>query len=331
MLPGLYLLLEMRSVSRAAERRGVSQPSLSRALARLRGRLGDQLLIRSGAGMVLTPRAEEIRGRLGQWLEEGRDLFVPSAFEPSTVERTFHIGSSDYGMLRVISPALARIAAAAPGIRLVVEPVRRDAENLVSRGIFDMLLTSHALRNGATYSRLLFEDDYLSVARNGHPALGAGGGISLEAFLDAPHVALTIAESALDALLDELPEPARLRVLLQTSELSTARHILAGVDAFMTLPAYAARVLAESGELTLFRPPLPLPGFEYRLAWHARSHRDPATQWLMEQLVGPSATAGATAAPVPSPKTGGEPFPAVAGMGAHDYRSPSETGLAIGK
>jgi DNA-binding transcriptional LysR family regulator len=37
---------------------------MSHALARLRERLGDPLLVRAGRGMVLTPRAEALRARV---------------------------------------------------------------------------------------------------------------------------------------------------------------------------------------------------------------------------------------------------------------------------
>ena len=80
LLTSLEALLETRSVSQAADRLGVSQPAMSRTLARLRDQLGDPLLVRSRGGMVPTPRAEALAGPLRRWLTQGEDLLRPDAF-----------------------------------------------------------------------------------------------------------------------------------------------------------------------------------------------------------------------------------------------------------
>ena len=63
LLPTLDALLQAGSVSGAAERLGLSTPAVSHALARLRQELGDEVLVRAGRGMVLTPRALALRDR----------------------------------------------------------------------------------------------------------------------------------------------------------------------------------------------------------------------------------------------------------------------------
>src|SRR5258708_20342427 len=60
LLPLLDALLTERHVTRAAELVGLSQPAASRALGRLRLLFGDPLLVRSGRGFALTPRAETL-------------------------------------------------------------------------------------------------------------------------------------------------------------------------------------------------------------------------------------------------------------------------------
>ena len=52
-------ILRERSVTRAAEHLSLSQPAMSHALNRLRWLLKDQLFVRTPAGMMPTPRAEQ--------------------------------------------------------------------------------------------------------------------------------------------------------------------------------------------------------------------------------------------------------------------------------
>src|SRR5215470_117384 len=56
----LHAVLEERSATRAAARLHVTQSAVSNALARLRELLGNPLVVRSGRGLVPTPRAEEL-------------------------------------------------------------------------------------------------------------------------------------------------------------------------------------------------------------------------------------------------------------------------------
>src|SRR6202158_2990597 len=80
------LLLEANG-SRAAVGIGVSHPAASRPLQRLLDMRGDPLLVRVGARMELTPRAQALRGPLAQALDQGRGLFIPEGFDAIRSER----------------------------------------------------------------------------------------------------------------------------------------------------------------------------------------------------------------------------------------------------
>ncbi len=60
------LLMEERSVTRAAERACLSQSAMSHALARLREMLQDPVLVRGKNGMKPTERALSLRAPFGQ-------------------------------------------------------------------------------------------------------------------------------------------------------------------------------------------------------------------------------------------------------------------------
>src|ERR1700759_511578 len=95
LLVALDALLREASVSRAAMRVGLSQPAASHALQRLRDLFGDPLLVRTGARMELTPRAQALRGPLTQALDQVRGLFAADQFDAASSERQFRLMMPD--------------------------------------------------------------------------------------------------------------------------------------------------------------------------------------------------------------------------------------------
>src|SRR2546429_7991607 len=99
LLPPLAALLEERHVTRAAQRSGLSQPAMSRTLARLRRLLDDQLLVRDGSGYVLTPRAERIQRQLAGLMPRLETLLAAEVFDPATAEEHYRVAATDYALL----------------------------------------------------------------------------------------------------------------------------------------------------------------------------------------------------------------------------------------
>src|SRR5574338_1322698 len=119
LLVTLDMLLAESSVALAAQRLRLSPSAMSRALARLREATGDPLLVRAGRGLVPTPRALELRERVGRLVEDSEAVLRPAeTLDLATLERTFTLRASD-GFAETFGPALiAGVGAAAPGVRL---------------------------------------------------------------------------------------------------------------------------------------------------------------------------------------------------------------------
>lgn len=118
LLRPLRVLLEERSVTRAAERLHMSQPAMSTALSRLRAHYDDELLLRRGNHYVLTPLGERLLSAVPRLIAEAEQLFsLQSRFDPATSTRTFTIAAVDY-VTALIAPILTRIAQRqAPNVR----------------------------------------------------------------------------------------------------------------------------------------------------------------------------------------------------------------------
>ena len=99
LLVAFEALMEERNVTRAGQRVGLAQPSMSSALTRLRALFADDLFVRSGSGMQPTAKAVSLARPISEALGQIRGVFEPgSAFEPAIARRRFSIAVTDYGV-----------------------------------------------------------------------------------------------------------------------------------------------------------------------------------------------------------------------------------------
>src|SRR6476659_3334288 len=111
LLVTLDAVLEQRSVSRAAEQLGLSQPAVSAQLARLRRHFGDELLARFGNQYRLTPLASQLRNRVRMAVTGVERVFAAEPdFSPPTTSREFSLAMSDYGLALLGAKLAAELA-----------------------------------------------------------------------------------------------------------------------------------------------------------------------------------------------------------------------------
>jgi len=125
LLVSLDVLLQERSVTRAAARLGLSQPTLSTTLARLRRHFGDELLTRVGNRYELTPLAADLLPRTADAVSVVQKIFARQPeFEPAESDREFAVLASDY-VITVFGQALAvALRERTPGIGLRLELIK---------------------------------------------------------------------------------------------------------------------------------------------------------------------------------------------------------------
>ena len=113
-------LYATRSVTRATEALGQSQPTVSIWLARLRKELGDPLFVRSADGMLPTPRTDALMPTVREVLAELQRLAQsPAPFDAATSERRFAVCMTDASHITLLPRLLAHVRARA----------RRDASS----------------------------------------------------------------------------------------------------------------------------------------------------------------------------------------------------------
>jgi DNA-binding transcriptional LysR family regulator len=284
LLVTLDVLLTEGSVARAARRLRLSPSAMSRALARLRETTGDPLLVRAGRGLVPTPRALELRERVGRIVQDGEAVLRPAEkLDLARLVRTFTLRTSEGFVENFGADLVARAAADAPGVRLrfvqkpdkASAPLREGAVDLET-GVVEPT-TGPELR-----ARALFEDRLVGVVRAGHPL--TDGPVTAARFAAGRHVNVSRrgdARGEVDAALDAL---------------GLARQVVTIVDGFASALALARRseLIASVPErhtgvlradMHTFPLPVATPAFTVSLLWHPRLHADVAHRWLRALVV----------------------------------------------
>ena len=285
LLVALDALLREANVSRAAMRIGLSQPAASHALQRLRDLIGDPLLVRTGARMELTPRAQALRGPLAQALDQVRALFVPDGFDASTSERQFRLMMPDLAVELLMPPLMEKITRIAPNVRIDVVPWRGPAIFTAEFARTIDIVISIGNAFSGFHRQLLYTDSDALAVRRGHPV-----GAKLkrrEVFLDARHVAVVIRGQSED-LIDTWLRAKGLerRIALVVSGYLEALHVTARTDLVAFVPRRLIGALSKQLSLVAIAPPLD-PGIDEQFMFYpTRAQMDPGSVWLRNMMLG---------------------------------------------
>ncbi len=286
LLVALDALLAERSVSRAGQRIGLSQPAMSGALARLRKVFRDPLLVRVGRDLALTPSAEDLIAPVREILSQiEQTLQHRPEFDPATGSRTFSISGSDYATLLLLVPFIHVLGVEAPGVTVHLLPRSSDARRLLHTDQADLVIEPLELLGDSEFPcRPLFRDRWLCAVDAHNPHVPTDE-ISWEQYLQLPHLIYSIGADQQLNLADR-----------HLAQLGVQRRIEVTVESFLLVPFLlqdtqlvslvlerAARRLPTTNIRNL-EPPLALPEIHEAMYWHPRHTTDPGHRWLRERL-----------------------------------------------
>ena len=275
----LDVLLAEGNVARAAERLRLSPSAMSRALARLRETTGDPLLVRAGRGLVPTPRALELREKVSELVQDVEAALRPvEAPNLATLERSFTLRTGE-GFVENFGPSLlARVAQAAPGIRLGFVPKLDRDSNALRDGTVD--LETGVLGSGMGPElrvQALFRDRFIGVVRAGHPLCGEE--ITPSSFAAGRHIGLSrrgVPHGPVDDALAALG--LQRKVVTTVGGFSTAVALARVSGLIASVPERHTGNLRDG--MYSFALPFAVGEITVSLFWHPRLHRDPVHRWL---------------------------------------------------
>jgi len=279
-------LMNARSLTRAAEHMGVSQPAMSSALSRLRRLFNDPLLVRDGGAWQATERAQELHRQFGPLLESWhRATRDREPFDPRHSARTLSLYATDYVQYTLLPRVLPGLAQDAPHFHLRIVPARP------LHGL-SMLETNHVALIAGYFpepapdlrARYLYDEPAVCVVREGHPCLHRRW--NLDAYLRYGHLDLAAHTRYFSNAIDRILQGQnRHRHIVATlSSYLVCPFVLGSSDLIATMPASVARAMSTATRTVTLKVPLSLPNIAVSLYWHERYQDDPGHAWLRQYI-----------------------------------------------
>ena len=275
-------LLQERRVSAVAANLGLTQPTVSNALNRLRLQLGDELFLRTSKGMEPTAYAMQLAEPIGYALAAIQEtLNQTTRFDPLTSQRKFIVGMSDIGEIYFLPKLMKLLADIAPGISL--STFRTTGAGLaddMEAGRVDISIGWLPHLKSGFFQQRLFVQQHVGLFRRGHQ-LDKKSALSRDEFEQADHVVVSAAgtgHATVDAAIGKLG--VKRKIVLTVPHFVAIGHILSTTDMVATVPERFARYCVDPFDLRYTALPLKLPEVGINMFWHSRFHKEPGNQWL---------------------------------------------------
>jgi LysR family transcriptional regulator, nod-box dependent transcriptional activator len=283
LLVAFEVLIEERSVTRAARRLHVTQSAMSASLRRLRDSFGDAILAQHGKVMVPTPHALALAPQVSTALATLRRLIEPSGgFDPATATRVFRIAASDYITTVLLAPLVAALEREAPRIRLEIVLPDESTPERIAKGEFDLVLTPEEFLDPGHPAELLFEEAHVVVGCQRNPLLRAP--MTSDAFAAAGHVAVRI-DGRNTFIENELSRLGLVRrVEVYAPSFIQAPWLLPGTSRIALMHERLARLMVPALGLCTVAPPFKVPVMREMMQFHATRQSDEGLAWLRTRL-----------------------------------------------
>jgi DNA-binding transcriptional LysR family regulator len=264
LLVALDALLRERSVTQAGRQMGLSQPSMSAALSRLRELLGDPLLERAGREYRLTPFARDLRAPLSALLSSiERTLESGKTFDPTAAQRRFKIACSDYVSCVLFEPLIERLTQSWPGIRIHLQPFDRGLSSQLTSRRVDLSIQPPGFVEGCASQRL-FQDEWVCAVWRGHPDIGDQ--ITREQLYSLPHASFSLGVGSLAEY--HLATPAHsVHVHVTSVSFVALPFLVRGTRLVTMIQRRLAAKLQDSAEIRVLEMPVEVPTIDVSMWW----------------------------------------------------------------
>jgi DNA-binding transcriptional LysR family regulator len=269
----------VRHITRSGEELGLSQPTISIGLGKLRAHFGDPLFVRTAEGMLPTPRADALIGPVRDVLQALKRISRTELhFNPAIAVHQFRICMTDASHVTLLPAILAQLRQDAPSVQLEAKRIDAGTAEALQSGEADLALGLLPNLETGFYQQTLFHQGWVCLTHPVHPRLASA--LTLEAYQAEAHISIVsgTGQNLLDEALARFD--IRRRILLRLPGFLGLTAMLASSDLVATLPRHIGETLAGIAGLKVHACPFPIADFPVKQHWHARYHHDPANQWL---------------------------------------------------
>ncbi len=276
-------LFDERSVTRAAGRLSLTQPTVSGMLQRLRRAFADELFVRTSHGILPTPRSETLAGPIKELLAAAQGLLTTQSFKPESTEGSIRICASDYLQHAVITPLIAVLRRRAPRLKVMVMPRQElSIADLMARGEVDLYICNREVADPDLPYSHLYRDRYICVARKNHALKKRR--ISLKELCAFDHLLVHPTGRSLwgpvDTALSALRQNRRVAVAVPSFHILF--ELMKSEDFLAFVPERLLR--KRRADLKVFETEVKIAPIDVIASWHPRVSRDARHQWLRETV-----------------------------------------------
>lgn len=286
LLKVFVVIAETLNLSKASEVLGLSQPSLSYALKKLRDEFNDPLFVREPYGFHPTPRAEQLLPQVQELLKKTNELYRVETLDLPKVDRTVNLAFTTYFEALILPKLIQILEKEAPLVKintisLTGEVPRRELDS----GEYDLAVAAYFENLPSSYYMLnLGKDPHVAVMRKKHPYLKSKK--TLEDFLTYKHIKIGVplhTESRIDQLLKRKGQARN--IIGNFNNFFSPMLVLKQSDFILTVPSRLAQLYAEQMDLHVVELPTPDLFIKLKMVWHSRNHSDLFHQWLRRKIV----------------------------------------------
>lgn len=283
LLRALKALLEEKHVTRAAQRIGLSQPAMSRALQRLRQVFKDSLLVKGATGFELTNRAIELYQPLQAIFLQLKQLLAPPYFDPATTQAEISIAARDYEIVTILPAVIKTLTQEAPHLKLRFVPLIDEEMSVLVKQEVDFILSATESNAAMLHQKKIAHDNFVCLLSTNQ----AKEPLTLTRFIEMKHCLITISGVGPGIVDQVLAEQGLAReIAIRIPHFLAASHLVAQSNLIITLPCRLAELLSDNQQLSIVEPPFLLPNFTIYLYWHSRNQHSLLHQWVREKIAG---------------------------------------------
>jgi len=273
-----------RNISHAASQMGMSQPTISNSLARLRDTLGDPLFVRSGRGVEPTAKAEQMIGPVREALRMiTSGVTGDGEFDPTKTKRTFRMVLLDQLEPTLMPPVIRQIQDH-HSVSLEILPVATTPViEKLNDGTLDLVLSVYVNNLEEYDCEVIGRANVVVIARKNHPRIN--GSLTLDDFQSLGHISLIPQMRAMSRV-DEMLQHLKIErhIAYTVTKFWSFPYIIAQTDLIALFPGDFAKVMARHLPLDLHPVPFELPEQQVYMTWKKNRSSDPGHRWLRDQI-----------------------------------------------
>jgi len=285
LIPIFVAIYEEQNLSRAAGRMNISQPAVSKALAKLRDIYDEPLFHRTTSGVEPTAFASDIYPAMAAALKNFTSTLSASRdFDPKASNRVFSIACVSAASYELMPKVMQLISQVAPDIALEIHPLfTEDYESDLRLQRHDVIIDMTP--NGRTMLRheKIMEEELVVVCRADHPTIGES--MDMAEFLKQDHVVVSRWHARKSLLSSEhYSDLEKRRIVYRAAGVVEMLPAIEGSDCVGMLPMSSVRCF--SGKYSVKTLPLPftLDNLDMCMIWHPSRTNEPSHKWLRTKI-----------------------------------------------